>query len=335
MPTKLVEAVFDRTFLKLDSPVDESLQDLEANIDALYYKNNAMLDKKPDKRTHAELSSSNMDDTSSCDIRESITSIKHQLQKLDLLEQMTNDVKDLKASVKFNNSLIEVLKADNASLRMEVNNLRRLTAELQKDKVNMAKDILDLQCRSMRDNIIILSDNLKMSRMKPKLFAFPESIALEGASRGPVPSLQKLSTPKWSPLSCPEVRSWKSPTTPSAISSHWRSWTDWGFSTWLWRRRGKVEGMLVCSWINSTSTANSVEIPALHIGWVGVMKTSFLNFRRSCQASSMPSLADVNTDAWRWRQLHVAMTIGDQVTTVSFSTLQTLNTYLIYLFFFH
>ena len=51
--------------------------------------------------------------------------------------------------------LIEVLKADNASLRTDVNNLKRLTGELQKEKENMAKDILDLQCRNMRDNIII------------------------------------------------------------------------------------------------------------------------------------------------------------------------------------
>lgn len=48
-----------------------------------------------------------------------------------------------------------MLKADNASLRIEVSNLRHLTAELQKDNANMANDILDLQCRSMRDNIII------------------------------------------------------------------------------------------------------------------------------------------------------------------------------------
>ncbi|XP_037115453.1 uncharacterized protein LOC119127540 [Syngnathus acus] len=89
------------------------------------------------------------------DISESITSIKLQLKKLDLLEQLTTDVKELKHSVEFNNSLIEVLKADNSSLRTEVNHLKHLTAELQRDKVNKANSILDLQCRSMRDNIII------------------------------------------------------------------------------------------------------------------------------------------------------------------------------------
>ena len=98
------------------------------------------------------MGSSDVEDSS--DIRESLTTIKSQLKKLDLLEQVLIDVKDLKDSVEFNNSLIEVLKADNASLRIEVNNLKRLTDELVSEKDNMTKSILDLQCRSMRDNII-------------------------------------------------------------------------------------------------------------------------------------------------------------------------------------
>ena len=49
-----------------------------------------------DKRNRTELGSS---DSDSGDIRESLTAIHQQLQKLNLLEQLTNDVKDLKASV--------------------------------------------------------------------------------------------------------------------------------------------------------------------------------------------------------------------------------------------
>lgn len=49
------------------------------------------------------------------------------------------DVNELKASVEFNNSLIETLKADNISLRIEVNNLKRLTDELQNDNFNVAE----------------------------------------------------------------------------------------------------------------------------------------------------------------------------------------------------
>ena len=69
-----------------------------------------MPNNKPDsKRFRNELSSSDMDDTSSSSgISESLTSIKLQLKKLDLLEQLTTDVQELKASVEFNNALIEV-----------------------------------------------------------------------------------------------------------------------------------------------------------------------------------------------------------------------------------
>ncbi|KAJ8371636.1 hypothetical protein AAFF_G00303560 [Aldrovandia affinis] len=84
-----------------------------------------------------------------------MSTMKKQLMKLDLLEKLSSDVEELKRSVEFNNSLIEVLKKDNASLRSDVIMLKRVTDELQEDNHRMANDLLDLQNRSMRDNIII------------------------------------------------------------------------------------------------------------------------------------------------------------------------------------
>lgn len=89
------------------------------------------------------MGSSDLDDSSS-DIRESLSAIKHQLEKLDLLDRRLADANELKASVEFNNSLIETLQADKASLRIEVNNCKRLTDELQNDNFNVAKELLDL-----------------------------------------------------------------------------------------------------------------------------------------------------------------------------------------------
>ena len=148
--------MIDLNSRKLDSPIDEPIENLEAYIDALFYENVMPKSKlkSETKRGRRELGSSDTDETS-CDIHESITFIKHQLQKLDLLEKLTDEVKELKASVEFNNSLIEALKTDNASLRTEVNKLSQLTGELLQDNVKMAKDILELQCRGMRDNIIV------------------------------------------------------------------------------------------------------------------------------------------------------------------------------------
>lgn len=131
------------------------VESVEACVDAYYHKENDMpRGTKPDgKRNRSELGSSDLDDSSS-DIRESLSAIKHQLEKLDLRDRRLADVNELKASVELNNSLIETLKADNASLRIEVNNLKRPTDELQNDNFNVAKELLDLQCRSVRDNII-------------------------------------------------------------------------------------------------------------------------------------------------------------------------------------
>ena len=64
-------------------------------------------------------------------------------------------LEELKQSVEFNNTLIETLKSDNASLLMEVNELKHKSTKFHDEKAKMAKVILDLQCRSMRDNIII------------------------------------------------------------------------------------------------------------------------------------------------------------------------------------
>ncbi|KAJ8366400.1 hypothetical protein AAFF_G00355880 [Aldrovandia affinis] len=88
-------------------------------------------------------------------IQAAMSTMKKQLMKLDLLEKLSSDVEELKRSVEFNNSLIEVLKKDNASLRSDVIMLKRVTDELQEDNHRMANDLLDLQNRSMRDNIII------------------------------------------------------------------------------------------------------------------------------------------------------------------------------------
>ncbi|KAK7907389.1 hypothetical protein WMY93_016001 [Mugilogobius chulae] len=115
---------------------------------------------KPDsKRGRQELSSSDDVDISvpaeMRQIRETMETIQQQLTQLDLLKKLNNDVEDLKTSLDFQISLVEVLKEDNASLRKEVNHLKHLTAQLQYDSITAQNHILDLQCRSMRDNFII------------------------------------------------------------------------------------------------------------------------------------------------------------------------------------
>ncbi len=77
------------------------------------------------------------------------------MEKLELLTQLSQDVKDQRASLEFSQATIDVLKKDNASLRMDLNCLKQQVTDLQYENFHLSKDVLDMQCRSMRDNVII------------------------------------------------------------------------------------------------------------------------------------------------------------------------------------
>lgn len=141
--------------------MDESIEDLEAYIDGVFFNmstNKNAKAKRENKRSRSQLGSSDTDDTLLTELREiqiTMSTMQLQLVKLDLLEKLSGDVEELKQSVEFNNSLIEVLKKDNATLRADVIKLKQVTEELQEDNYRTTKELLDLQNRSMRDNIII------------------------------------------------------------------------------------------------------------------------------------------------------------------------------------
>lgn len=168
------------------------------------------------------------------EIKEALSSIQIQLKDLkdqdrkkwDLIEKLTTEVEELKRSVEFNNSLINVLKADNASLRLEVNELRdENTAtttemrELQGEHNILSNAMLDLQCRSMKDNIIIhgvpekdleshlqteqivkafLKDELKMGENEAEAIRFSEihRIGRAKAGKNSRPIVAKVSEPR-------------------------------------------------------------------------------------------------------------------------------------------
>ncbi|CAL9707674.1 unnamed protein product [Knipowitschia caucasica] len=116
--------------------------------------------KPENKRGRSELSSSGTEEESMLttemqSIKDALDGVNSKLQKLDMLNQLSEDVKDMKQSLEFYIAMVDVLKQENASLRLEVNNLKHLTTELQGNTTKMSESILDLQSRSMRDNIII------------------------------------------------------------------------------------------------------------------------------------------------------------------------------------
>ena len=85
--------------------------------------------------------------------REMLQTIFTQLQKLDILEELKTDVVGLKQSVEHNNALIEDLKIENKSLKKEVKVLTSVTSTLTNDNVKLKANLLDLQCRGMRNNL--------------------------------------------------------------------------------------------------------------------------------------------------------------------------------------
>lgn len=139
-------------------------------IEAFYA---AMTSKPVSKHGSKDLSSTNAEEEK-CSLTPEIKNIRETLNRVNkklTLDQLLGDVKDVKQSLDFYITLVDVLKEDNASLKLEVANLKQQTANLQNDNTRLSESILDLQCRSMQDDIIIHGI--------PEENTSPEGIALE------------------------------------------------------------------------------------------------------------------------------------------------------------
>lgn len=116
--------------------------------------------KQDPKRTRSELDLSSASEPEMAGLTSSdrtmLDGIQTQLQKLDLLQEMMKDIADLKKSVDFNNELIEELRRENSSLKTTVKSLQTEMETLSKDNKQMRNTILEMQCRSMQNNIVIM-----------------------------------------------------------------------------------------------------------------------------------------------------------------------------------
>lgn len=80
--------------------------------------------------------------------------------KLAILELLHTDIRDLKASFEFSQSQIETLMQENVELKATVSHLSTQVTKLSKENQIMQETILDIQCRSMRDNLIFSGINI-------------------------------------------------------------------------------------------------------------------------------------------------------------------------------
>ncbi|ROL41525.1 hypothetical protein DPX16_6923 [Anabarilius grahami] len=97
----------------------------------------------------------------SADAEDSTTTVEVSLlqsinNKLAILELLHQDIKELKTSLEFSQSQIETLEKENNGLQTKITMLTSKVNNLTSENNQMKETILDLQCRSMRDNFIFL-----------------------------------------------------------------------------------------------------------------------------------------------------------------------------------
>lgn len=127
-----------------------NLESLLNFIDDHFYNLDIMSTEPCRKQSRRDYSTSTDEDdgTIPVSLLESINS------KLAILELLHADIKDLKASLEFSQSQILTLQQENKELTNTVNTLSAQITTLTNENKEMKGAILDLQCRSMRDNLI-------------------------------------------------------------------------------------------------------------------------------------------------------------------------------------
>ena len=87
-----------------------------------------------------------------------LTNIETQLAKLDKLEVIKNllaEISALKASVDFANNQNADMRTKNKALKMNIKELKTTTSSIQRENKQLNNAVLELKCRSMRNNIVI------------------------------------------------------------------------------------------------------------------------------------------------------------------------------------
>lgn len=83
-----------------------------------------------------------------------IQSINNRLGKLDMLDSMMQEIKGLRASLEFSQMQIDDLNRDNTELKRKVEVMENKVDMFQMDNRKLKDSVLDVQCRSMRDNLV-------------------------------------------------------------------------------------------------------------------------------------------------------------------------------------
>ncbi|CAL9706223.1 unnamed protein product [Knipowitschia caucasica] len=114
---------------------------------------------EPDsKRSRDLLSSSDPEESIAytSEDREMLRNIFKQLKKLDVLDELKTEVGELRRSVDFVHTTMEKIEKENKTIKEDVTKLKRTTEDLTNENKKLKTTLLDLQCRSMRDNLLFM-----------------------------------------------------------------------------------------------------------------------------------------------------------------------------------
>lgn len=164
----------------------------------------------PAKRTTWDFDSSPEDSSAlfalpqmkAINMEEILIGIDEKLKKLDKLDIMANDIKDLKVTVQTTVDLLQQTRDDMEVMRVKVKKLETSVNHISRENTKMKEKMLEMTTRSMRDNLIFtgipekkdetaeealrnfFTDKLGMSREAAREITFHRAHRL-GARRSP------------------------------------------------------------------------------------------------------------------------------------------------------
>ena len=92
--------------------------------------------------------------TDTADLGEEVSVLDSINKKLDLLFVLHQEIRDLKESLEFTQQQLQEVQQDNAELRSALTSVSSEVEQLRKNNRELKETILDVQARSMRDNLI-------------------------------------------------------------------------------------------------------------------------------------------------------------------------------------
>lgn len=134
----------------------EDLTDLEIFIDNYYHHLHSTMDNtdalKPDSKRRKRDSATDTDDLHTTEVEVSVLASIN--KKLDILVTSHEELKDMRESLEFAHNQIGTLQQSNQELQTSITTLTQQMQKVSAENKQMKETILDIQTRSMRDNLI-------------------------------------------------------------------------------------------------------------------------------------------------------------------------------------